>query len=165
MTPLFRLMTVLLLLLAFTTVTVADPPKDEPKVKLTEEEQAILDLTNKEREKEKLPPLKFNPVLTECARAHSKNMAKQNKFEHELDGKKPSDRVTAFGYDWSWVGENIGMSGGNAPEAVMRLWMNSPGHKENILKDKFEEIGIGIAKSDKGEYYFTQVFGTAVKKK
>ena len=55
-------------------------------------------MTNKARAKEKLPPLKLNSVLTKVARAHSANMAKQEKMEHELDGKNPSQRIKEAGY-------------------------------------------------------------------
>src|SRR5713101_1572450 len=79
------------------TLAAADT-KDPKKVEISEVEQAILDATNKEREKEKLPPLKPNKTLCEVARAHSANMAKQGKMEHELDGKTPADRVKAAGY-------------------------------------------------------------------
>jgi uncharacterized protein YkwD len=135
--------------------------KDVAKVTLTADEQTILDLTNKARAEEKLPLLKMNPTLTEVARAHSKNMAKQGKMDHELDGKKPSDRVNAAGYNWRWVGENIA-SGEGSPSAdeIFKGWMNSPHHKENILRKEYKEIGIGIATNEKGETYFTQVFGT-----
>src|SRR5438132_14077986 len=74
--------------------------EDKPEVKLTDEEQKILDMTNKERADAKLPPLKVNMTLVKVARAHSANMAKQGKMEHELDGKSPSQRLLDAGYDY-----------------------------------------------------------------
>src|SRR5262249_9963114 len=125
----------------------------------------ILDLTNKAREKDKLPPLKLNPTLVKVARAHSANMAKQGKLEHELDGKDPKQRMKDAGYDAGWGGENIGAAFGGTTESGFKDWMNSPPHKANILKDKYEEIGIGMAKSADGAVYFTQVFASPKKRR
>ncbi len=165
MTPRRRLLLLSAVLVAALAAARADEPKKDAEVKLTPEEQTVLDLTNKQREKEKLPPLKLNPVLTQVARAHSQNMAKQEKMEHELDGKKPSQRVTDAGYDWATVGENIAATNGEGPDKVFERWMQSEHHKENILRDKYEEIGVGMAKSGKGEIYYTQVFASPRKKK
>src|SRR6266849_8990868 len=102
--------------LCFVLVAAEDPA---PKVELSEVEQAILDATNKEREKENLPPLKPNKILCEVARAHSANMAKQGKMEHELDGKTPADRVKAAGYIHAHMAENIAVSDGEKPEGIV----------------------------------------------
>ena len=139
--------------------------KEKPGVSLTDEEKTIFELTNKARAKEKLPPLKLNSVLTKVARAHSANMAKQEKMEHELDGKNPSQRIKEAGYAASWGGENIAESNGDTPESIVKLWMESPEHKANILRDKFTEIGVGIARNAKGEVYYTQVFAAPKKKR
>ena len=156
---------VLFAMLVFGLVALrADDPKDEPKVKLTDAEQTIFELINKERDKEKLPPLKIHPTLTEAARAHSANMAKKNELNHVLEGKKPTDRVTAAGYEYSWIGENIASTTGEPPAKIVERWMASPAHKSVLLNDKFEETGIGIAKSAKGEIFYTQVFATPKKK-
>jgi uncharacterized protein YkwD len=144
----------------------AKDKKDPPKLELTEQEKQILDRTNEAREKENLPALKPNPVLTAVARAHSANMAKQGELKHVLDGKNPAERVREAGYDYSWVAENI--AGGDArwPLAdLFKCWMESKLHRENILGDKYEEIGIGVARDDNGKVYYTQVFGTHKKKK
>ncbi len=139
-------------------------PKPEPKVELTKDEKEILDLTNKEREKEKLPALEFNPVLVKVARDHSANMAKKRELNHVLDDKNPGQRVEAAGYHWMNVGENIASGEAEMPAVVVKRWMESKLHRENILNKEFREIGIGIAKNDKGEVYSTQVFGTQLKK-
>jgi uncharacterized protein YkwD len=138
----------------------ADGKDNSRDVKLTEDEQTILDLTNKAREKEKLPPLKLNPLLTKVARAHSANMAKQGKLSHDLDGKTPSQRMKDAGYAASWGGENVANTDGDTAASIFQMWMESKPHKENILKDKYKEIGVGVAKNAKGEVYYTQVFGT-----
>ncbi|HYV39101.1 MAG TPA: CAP domain-containing protein [Gemmataceae bacterium] len=125
--------------------------------KLSDAEQKLLDLTNAERAKEKLPPLKFNPVLCEVARAHSANMAKQGKLEHELDGKTPFERIKATGYKYSMGGENVARHRAGLEE-VMAGWMKSPGHRDNILSNEYTEIGMGAVTDAKGFVYYTQVF-------
>src|SRR5437588_11960924 len=85
----------------------------EPKFKLSDEEQKLLDLTNAERKKKDLPPLKANPTLTKVARAHAANMAKQGKMEHILDGKNPYERIKESGYKFRLAAENIARSQGD----------------------------------------------------
>jgi len=138
--------------------------KAKPAFKISDDEQGILDLTNKAREKEKLPPLKPNEVLFKVARAHSANMAKQEKMEHVLDDKNPADRVKAAGYKYSSVGENVASGNGWSLEEVFQVWMDSEPHKKNILNKDFREIGIGIARDSKDRLYYTQVFGTSRRK-
>jgi uncharacterized protein YkwD len=133
---------------------------DPPALKLSDDEQAFLDMTNAERAKEELPALTANPTLFAVARAHSANMAKQGKMEHTLDGKACKDRVDGAGYDYRRVGENIAKAEGASPADIMKGWMNSKLHRENILESKFTEIGLGVAVNDKGEAYYTQVLGT-----
>lgn len=137
--------------------------KDSKEFKLSKEEEAILTLTNEAREENKLPALKPSQTLCEVARAHSLNMAKQGKMEHILDGKKPSQRVKEAGYIFKAVGENIAAGTKMKPKKAFELWMGSKPHKENILRGEYLEIGIGIAKDDRGEVYYTQVFGTRLK--
>src|SRR5262249_53442061 len=100
----------------------ADTKADD--VKLSKEEQEILDQTNEARAKEKLPPLKVNGTLLKVARAHAANMAKQKKMEHTLDGKDPAQRVEKAGYDYRKVGENIAWGEKGAKIAtVFKGWM------------------------------------------
>jgi uncharacterized protein YkwD len=133
---------------------------DDDKLTPTKEEQAALDVTNKEREAAKLPPLKFHPTLYKAAREHSENMAKQNKLEHSLDGVTYVDRMLAMKYPGKGFGENIacGYPKMSAKEAVAE-WMSSPPHKENLLKESFGEVGIARAVAKDGTVYWTQVFG------
>jgi uncharacterized protein YkwD len=136
----------------------ADPKAD--KTKLSEDEQKILDLTNEARAKEKLPPLKVNATLLKVARAHSANMAKQHKMEHVLDDLNPAQRVDKAGYNYRSVAENIGVAEkGATAAALFKGWMDSKIHHDNILSSKVDEIGIGLVTDDKGETYYTQVFG------
>ncbi|HEV3439138.1 MAG TPA: CAP domain-containing protein [Gemmata sp.] len=142
-----------------------DSKKDDKKdeLKLTKEEQATIDLTNAERKKAEMKPLTANPQLMAAARAHAANMAKQDKLEHTLDGKEPAERVKDAGYKYSATGENIAWNA-ITPKEVLKGWMDSPPHKENILKPEYTEIGVAVAKNKKGERYWVQVFGTPRKK-
>ncbi|CAN5121873.1 hypothetical protein BH11PLA2_BH11PLA2_17080 [soil metagenome] len=138
----------------------ADGKKDVKKDewKLSEVEQAVLDATNAERKDKKLEPLKANKLLTEAARAHAANMVKQNKLEHELDDKTVADRVTAQGYKYGRVGENIAWNQRDAKH-VLATWMDSEGHRKNILNADYTELGVAAVKNTKGEIYWVQVFG------
>jgi hypothetical protein len=125
---------------------------------ISDQEQAVIDATNAEREKAGVPALKSNPILMQAARLHSENMARQKTLAHVLDNKSPEQRVKELGYDYFTTGENVAW---NQPDAtaVVKSWMNSPHHRDNILNKDFTEIGIGIAENDAGEPYYTQVFG------
>jgi uncharacterized protein YkwD len=138
----------------------ATDTKDKSAFQISEDEQAILDLTNKARTKEKLPPLKANETLCKVARAHSANMARQGKMEHVLDNKNPAQRIKAAGYRHSYAGENVAAGNGWSLEDVFQVWMDSEAHRKNILTKEFKEIGIGIARDDQNKLYYTQVFAT-----
>ncbi len=157
-----RFAAALVLVFALASVVAAQEKKQPAKkdeVKLTKEEQAVIDLTNAERKAANLPPLKMNPKLMTAAREHAANMAKQEKSSHTLDGKEPADRVKAAGYRFRATGENIAWNQ-ESPKEVLGDWMKSQGHRENILKKEYTEIGVAVAKSVKGEPYWVQVFGT-----
>jgi uncharacterized protein YkwD len=132
--------------------------KEQPKVELSKEEQRILELTNEERAKKKLAPLRVQPILCRVARAYSDDMAKQGKMQHELDGKTHRQRVTEAGYKNSGAGENLGRSN-ISPEAVVKGWMESKGHRETLLDPDYTETGIGVVDDGKGVLYYTQLFG------
>lgn len=132
---------------------------EAPAFKASEPENRLVELTNLERKKKELPPLRPNPVLAQLARAHSANMGRQAKMEHTLDGKTPFDRMREAGYQFTRAGENI--AAGDAkfrlPDLV-RAWMESKFHRENILNADYTEIGIGVAQGKDGQIYYTQVF-------
>jgi uncharacterized protein YkwD len=152
-----------LLFVAFVAFIVAADRSEQPaKPSLSEDEKTILDFTNKARAEQKLQPLTVNPLLTNAARAHSKNMANKAEMNHVLDGKNPGDRVKSEGYKFSRVGENIAYGENVTVARICQGWMDSKPHRENILSDMYREIGIGIARNDKGQVYYTQVFGTAL---
>ena len=127
----------------------------------------VVELTNQERTQLGLSPLSTNPLLGQAAQTHTENMALQDFFDHTgLDGLSAGDRIEATGYDFSAWGENIG-AGYLTPEEVVEGWMDSPGHRANILDPNFLEIGVGyyFLENDTGSvnfnHYWTQVFGTS----
>jgi uncharacterized protein YkwD len=134
------------------------PAHGQPKtLRLSEDEQSLLELINAERRKEDLAPLKPSLLLFQVARAHAVNMAKQRKLEHKLDGKTPYDRIRAAGYKYTVAGENVARGDVSLAEIVQE-WMKSKIHRENILASDFSEIGIGMARDGMGEMYYAQVF-------
>jgi uncharacterized protein YkwD len=128
--------------------------KDEP----TALEKQLLELVNKEREKEKLPPLKFNAALYRAARDHSANMAKKNELNHVLDGKTPDKRIAEAGYEFGTFAENIAWGDGQTPAEVVQGWMESPRHKANILNKDMTETGLGAVRGSGRELWYTEVF-------
>jgi uncharacterized protein YkwD len=128
--------------------------------------EQVLTLTNQHRLAIGLQPLRLNPILNAAAYAHSRDMAEQDYFSHYgLDGSTVYGRITALGYPSFITTENIA-AGFSSPETVVQAWMDSPGHRANILNPLLEEIGIGFffLEHDEGKYqsryYWTQNFGT-----
>ena len=114
--------------------------------------RATLCALNRERAHYGLRKLTLNKKLSRASRRHAHDMARRNYFSHDtLGGGTFVDRIRAEGYlkgAHSWVvGENLGWGshGYSKPSAIMRMWMNSPGHRANILNASFKEIGIGLA--------------------
>lgn len=139
-----------------------------PKVKLSADEKALVELLNKERKKEKLAELVVDPLLCKVARKHSENMATQETCKHELDGKKVGARAADAGYDYQVIGENLAMAAAEddtdppapKPAEIHQKWMDSKGHRANILNPKYREVGLSMTRSKKGTYFYTQVFAT-----
>ncbi|MFI5669920.1 CAP domain-containing protein [Streptomyces sp. NPDC051704] len=123
-------------------------------------ESAVLALVNKERATAGCGPLTTNSKLSAAARAYSDTMARSGVMSHTgPDGSTMTSRVEAAGYAWSRLGENIARGQADA-DAVMDAWMNSSGHRANILNCAFKEIGIGVHKGDGGPWW-TQDFGAS----
>jgi len=130
--------------------------------------QEVVTLTNSYRAEHGLQPLALNLNLSESAQTHSQDMALSDFFSHTgSNGSRVSNRTELAGYESSYVGENIA-AGYITAEEVVRGWMNSPGHRENILNPNYKEIGIGYyyLANDTGEInyntYWTQDFGAVV---
>ena len=125
-------------------------------------EGELLRLTNLERQKVGLAPLKLSLSLTRAAQLHSTDMARNSYFSHTgQNGSSMADRAKATGYKYSYLGENIA-AGRSTAEGTIRQWMNSSGHRANILNRSFTEIGFGYANDQNSNYkhYWVQVFGT-----
>ncbi|MCK8437704.1 stress protein [Streptomyces sp. D2-8] len=120
---------------------------------------AMIDLTNRERARAGLPPLSADPLLTTAAQAHSADMVARAFYAHTApDGGQPWDRAAAAGSTRRSIGENIAC-GQRSPADVVEGWMNSPGHRANILTPGFTHIGIGFAGGGRAGMYWTQLFG------
>jgi uncharacterized protein YkwD len=130
--------------------------------------QKIVDLTNAQRRANGLPELRVSGYLAQSAQSHADDQARRNYFAHDTpEGVTPRDRMLAVGYDpQTFVGENIyyyyGDQVGIQPEAAVNWWMNSPGHRANILDPRYTEIGVGLAiTTADGKYIYVQNFGSA----
>lgn len=121
-------------------------------------ENQVIKLVNAERSKNGLQPLKTNWELSRCARYKSQDMANKGYFSHTSPTYgSPFKMMESFGLRFSAAGENIA-KGQKTPQDVMNSWMNSPGHRSNILSSTYNEIGVGLAKNKSGMYYWTQMF-------
>ena len=122
------------------------------------QQQEVLNIVNKERTSRGLSALKFNAELAKVATTKSQDMIDRGYFDHNSPTYgSPFDMMKKFGITYKSAGENIAM-GQKTPQEVMTAWMNSDGHRKNILNSSFTEIGIGIAKDKNGRLYWTQMF-------
>ncbi|WMJ85234.1 SafA/ExsA family spore coat assembly protein [Oscillospiraceae bacterium MB24-C1] len=122
---------------------------------VTEYETEVVRLVNIERAKNGLKPLTMNWELSRVARYKSQDMHDKGYFSHTSPTYgSPFNMMTNFGISYRAAGENIAM-GYSTPQAVVTGWMNSPGHRANILKSSFTQIGVGYVPSGN---YWTQMF-------
>ncbi|MDA4890418.1 CAP domain-containing protein [Streptomyces sp. MPA0124] len=122
-------------------------------------EAQVLALVNEERAAAGCSPVTANDRLTRAADDYSDVMASSGVMSHTgPDGSTMASRVEAAGYRWSTLGENIARGQADAA-SVMDSWMNSPGHRANILNCSFKELGVGVHFGDGGPWW-TQDFGT-----
>ena len=124
-------------------------------------ELAIVDAVNQQRSQFGLAPLKVSSRLVKAAQIHAADMARLNTMAHDLPGAAQpglTDRASFVGYNFRSLGENIA-EGYPDVSSVMNGWMNSPGHRSNILGAGYTEIGVGVAYASNGDPYYCQVFG------
>ena len=125
-------------------------------------ERAAFNVLNQKRAESGLSPLAWSEQLAAVARLHSRNMAEFSFFSHKgLDGKMAAQRAAQMGVgQWRSIGENIAFSRGfQDPVAhALRLWLDSPAHRQNLLDGNWKETAVGVAVAEDGSYYFTQVF-------
>ena len=139
--------------------TPAEDAGSEPADTVAAYEQEVFDLVNQIREENGLEPFVYNETLAGTARAHSQDMIDRNFFSHtNPDGEDPFDRMRDNGLSFSMAAENIA-AGQRTPEEVVNSWMNSEGHRANILGG-CEELGVGLALGGSYGYYWTQCFAT-----
>ncbi|QED48278.1 CAP domain-containing protein [Cytobacillus dafuensis] len=120
-------------------------------------EQKVVDLTNQERAKNGLPALQLDVNLSKVARTKSMDMKTKGYFDHNSPTYgSPFDMMKQFGITYSSAGENIAM-GQRTPEEVVNAWMNSEGHRKNILNPSFTNIGVGYVAD--GNYWTQQFIG------
>ncbi|MFC5529775.1 CAP domain-containing protein [Cohnella yongneupensis] len=121
-------------------------------------ESQVLALTNQKRAQAGLPPCAGTDAnLNRSARAKSEDMATQNYFAHDSPTYgDPFAMMRNFGVQYNSAGENIAM-GQPTPQAVVDAWMNSPGHRANIMNGTFTHLGVGYVMKD-GKAYWTQQF-------
>ena len=134
------------------------PSTDKPSASVTNTstyEQQVIDLINEIRIKNGLSPLTENTALSRCAKAKSQDMHDKRYFSHQSPTYgSPFDMMKQFGITYRTAGENIAM-GQTTPQAVVNAWMNSEGHRANILNASFTQIGMGYVADG---HYWTQQF-------
>jgi uncharacterized protein YkwD len=153
---------VLAAVLAATTLPAAAQGPDPDAVA-----RDMIHRSNAFRSDQRLPPVTPQPALTAAAQAFADYMARTDRYGHEADGRAPVDRARAKGYDHCMVAENIamqyrsnGFSGPELARGFVQGWIDSPGHRENLLSDMATDIGLAVAQSpSSGRWYAVQMFG------
>jgi uncharacterized protein YkwD len=147
-----------LILNAFGMGTTASPEPSEPTSPSDPLIAALIEAHNRERAAEKKPPLAYNARLEAAARVQARDMAEHAKMSHEgSDGSTPAQRIERQGYKGRRIGENVA-EGQESVSEVIKVWMKSPPHRENILSD-FSEIGAARALDKDGTPYWCVDFG------
>ncbi|SER34766.1 uncharacterized protein, YkwD family [Gracilibacillus ureilyticus] len=140
--------------------TAAEQPAketDQAAQELSQFEQQVVALTNAERQKQGLAPLKIDTELSKVARVKSQDMATNGYFSHNSPTYgSPFDMMKQFGINYRTAGENIA-KGQQSPEEVVKAWMNSEGHRANILNANFTHIGVGYVAN--GDVWTQQFIG------
>ncbi|WP_165795232.1 CAP domain-containing protein [Deinococcus koreensis] len=149
-----------------TTPPPTTPPSTTPSGTFA---QRVLALTNAARAQARTcgtasyaatTPLAYNAALEKAAQAHAADMAAKNYFSHtSQDGRSFSQRITAAGYSWTRIAENIA-AGQTTPDSVVAGWLQSPGHCANIMNPALRELGVGYAQGGSYGHYWVQDFGT-----
>lgn len=136
--------------------TVTVPTCSGKTIELNVEEKRSLKLHNTRRKAKNLKPFCVNTILTEAARAHAQDMLDRDYFAHRSpEGETPTSRLKEAGYVTSefsyWiVGENLAWGSGDLgdPDNIFKAWLDSDGHRHNILDENFRQIGVGMREGD-----------------
>jgi uncharacterized protein YkwD len=140
-----------------------DPPTAggdaQPGTQPSSTARAVFELVNSERTARGLPPMTYDAKLELAAQRHSEDQARSLRLSHTgSDGSTMVARIERVGFAWTSAAENVAV-GYDTPVAVMGAWMNSDGHRRNILSSN-THVGVGIAYGSDGQPYWTQVFAT-----
>lgn len=136
---------------------VEKPVENQAPKGVSSQEEEVLRLVNIERQKAGLSPFTLSAKLSNVARDKSKDMAHNNYFSHQSPTHgSPFDMMKAYGISYRTAGENIA-KGYNSAASVVNGWMNSPGHRANILNSSFNTLGVGYYNYN-GTAYWTQMF-------
>ena len=128
---------------------------------------AIVEMTNAIRKQHNLSRVSSDPELQKAARIYAKFLSTSTVFSHTADGREPSDRAKAAGYEHCYISENLssnldtrGFETRQLARQAVQGWMESPGHRKNILTEHAVDIGVGVAKAPGEERYLSvQMFG------
>ena len=133
-------------------------PEQKPSTDFSSYQQQVLDLVNAERAKRGISALTLDSSLSSVATKKSQDMIDKNYFDHTSPTYgSPFDMMKQFGISYRSAGENIA-KGQKTPQEVVDAWMNSEGHRKNILNPNFTNLGVGIAKDSNKTTYWTQMF-------
>lgn len=140
-------------------------PLREPQ--LAEASRLVVARTNELRRERRLAAVQPNAALARAAQQFAAYMAGSDRYGHEADGRAPAQRAQALGYDYCLVTENIAFqysSAGFATDDLARRfvdgWIDSPGHRDNMLDPQATDTGVAVARSARsGRYYAVQMFG------
>ena len=155
------------MLLALPSALTAGEPASVRRADPASVEARVIERTNAFRTSQGQTALATDDRLTAAARAFARYMARSDRYGHEADGRKPSERAQAHGYSYCVVAENIAYQyssqGFSTDELTARLiegWQQSPGHRKNMLLPAVTDIGVGVAQSESTQrFYAVQLFG------
>jgi uncharacterized protein YkwD len=139
----------------------APAPKPAPPVTVADR---LVARTNAARREQKLAELSVNARLTAAAQGLADHMARTGQFSHNADGRTPAQRAEAQQYSWRFIAENIAFRSDAYAETdetarlLMEQWLNSPGHRQNLLSPQPTQCGMGYSVATNGAVYAVQVF-------
>lgn len=144
----------------------ACPGQNNAGAPATAQERTMLCLVNQARAQRGLDPLAAPRALARASARKSADILRCDEFSHEACGREFTYWIERSGYDGCRMGENIAYGGGRlaTPRSIFRMWMNSSGHRRNILDPSYEDIGIGLQVGEldgyDGAHVWTQQFGS-----
>jgi uncharacterized protein YkwD len=144
------------------TPWILKPTEPAPRIDVAAWVARIYELTNQERVRHGLNALTIDAQLVQIARIQADQMAQAGKMQHTIAGARYPDmrsRAEAVGYELEWLGENLAFNYPD-PEGVVKAWMLSQNHRENMLFAPFTEMGLAIALDGSGRPYVALELGT-----